>query len=79
VLKLPVSSIAIEVANFDIQKMMDPDISGVDYRDGVQKDFWNLREYILHRDGHNCQNPDGKNHGKGLDPSGPPCRILAEG
>jgi hypothetical protein len=23
----------------------------------LQKDFWNTREYVLYRDGHQCQNP----------------------
>ena len=31
---LPVSEVRIEVASFDTQKMMDPDISGVEYQRG---------------------------------------------
>ena len=57
---LPISKITIEVANFDIQKMENDFISGVLYQQGEQLGFWNLREYILHRDGHKCQNPDCK-------------------
>jgi N6-L-threonylcarbamoyladenine synthase len=48
------------VAAFDIQKIRNPQISGVDYRDGAQKDFWNVREYVLYRDNHTCQHCKGK-------------------
>jgi hypothetical protein len=57
---LPIASTTIEVANFDIQKIKQPDIAGVAYQQGEQLGFWNLREYILHRDHHTCQNPDCK-------------------
>ena len=58
---LPIQKIIVEVANFDIQKIKNPDIQGVEYQQGEQMGFWNLREYILHRDGHKCQNPNCKN------------------
>lgn len=58
---LPISKIIIEVANFDIQKIKNPNIEGVDYQKGEQEGFYNLREYILHRDNHKCQNPNCKN------------------
>ncbi len=58
---LPVTETIVEVANFDIQKIKNPDISGEKYQQGEQMGFWNLREYILHRDGHKCQNPNCKN------------------
>lgn len=51
---LPVSSVAIEAAAFDIQKIKNPDISGIEYQNGEQKEFWNVREYVLCRDGHKC-------------------------
>jgi len=57
---LPVSKIVVEVAAFDIQKIKNPDINGVEYQNGVQKGFWNVREYILYRDGHTCQHCKGK-------------------
>ncbi len=53
---LPISSINVESAAFDIQKINNPEISGVEYQNGVQKDFWNVREYVLYRDNHKCQN-----------------------
>jgi len=61
---LPISRIEIEVAAFDIQKIKNPEITGVEYQNGVQKDSWNVREYVLHRDNHICQ----ACHGKSKDP-----------
>jgi hypothetical protein len=61
---LPIKKTTIEVAAFDTQKIMDPTVDGLEYQNGVQKEFYNLREYILHRDGHKCQNPDCKNKDK---------------
>ncbi len=57
---LPISKITVEVASFDIQKIKNPDISGTDYQQGEQLGFWNVREYILFRDGHICQCCRGK-------------------
>lgn len=57
---LPVTNIVIEVASFDIQKIKNPDICGTDYQQGEQLDFWNVREYVLFRDGHICQCCKGK-------------------
>ncbi len=61
---LPVTSITVEAAAFDIQKIKNPDISGVEYQNGEQKDFWNVREYVLYRDGHKCQACNGKSKDK---------------
>jgi hypothetical protein len=61
---LPISKINFEVANFDIQKIKNPNIQGEEYQHGEQMGFWNLREYILHRDNHQCQNPNCKNKDK---------------
>lgn len=57
---LPVSQIIVETASFDIQKIKDPDISGTGYQQGEQLGFWNVREYVLFRDGHVCQCCKGK-------------------
>jgi hypothetical protein len=43
------------VASFDIQKIKNPNISGIEYQQGPQLDFWNVREYVLYRDGHCCK------------------------
>jgi N6-L-threonylcarbamoyladenine synthase len=52
---LPITKVIVEVANFDIQKINNSEITGIEYQNGVQKDFWNIREYVLHRDNHECQ------------------------
>lgn len=57
---LPVIKIVIETATFDIQKIKNPDISGTGYQQGDQLGFWNVREYVLWRDGHRCQHCHGK-------------------
>lgn len=56
---LPISKIIVEVASFDIQKIKNPSISGVSYQQGEQLDFWNVREYVLFRDGHKCHGKKG--------------------
>ena len=61
---LPISKIAVETASFDIQKIKNPNIEGEDYQDGEQKGFWNIREYVLRRDGHICQHCHGKSGDK---------------
>lgn len=61
---LPISNIVVEVASFDIQKIKNPTISGTDYQQGEQLDFWNVREYVLFRDGHICQCCKGKSKDK---------------
>ncbi|WP_305181043.1 RNA-guided endonuclease IscB [Faecalibaculum rodentium] len=57
---LPVRKIVIETASFDLQKIQNPDIHGVEYQHGPQFGFWNVREYILFRDNHTCQHCQGK-------------------
>lgn len=61
---LPVSNIIVEVASFDIQKIKNPDIEGTGYQQGEQLGFWNVREYVLWRDGHKCQCCKGKSRDK---------------
>lgn len=61
---LPITRIVVEVASFDIQKIKNPDIQGTEYQQGDQLDFWNVREYILFRDGHTCQCCKGKSKDK---------------
>lgn len=57
---LPVSKLIVEVAQFDTQKIKNPEISGKEYQEGDQLGFWNVREYVLARDGHKCQHCKGK-------------------
>lgn len=61
---LPISEVVIEVAQFDIQRIKNPGIAGTEYQQGPQLDFLNFREYVLWRDGHECQCC----HGKSKDP-----------
>ena len=61
---LPVSNIVVETASFDMQKIKHLDIQGEEYQQGEQFGFWNVREYVLWRDGHVCQHC----HGKSKDP-----------
>lgn len=56
---LPISKTIVEVASFDIQKIKNPEISGKEYQEGDQLGFWNIREYVLFRDGHKCQGKAG--------------------
>ena len=61
---LPIAKIIVEVASFDIQKIKKPAISGTEYQQGERLDFWNVREYVLFRDGHTCQCCKGKSKDK---------------
>ena len=61
---LPISKIVVEVASFDIQKIKNPDIEGINYQQGEQLGFWNVREYVLFRDGYTCQCCKGKSKDK---------------
>jgi hypothetical protein len=57
---LPISHWTFEVGNFDIQKINTPEIKGVEYQQGEQYGYANVREYVLHRDKHTCQACKGK-------------------
>lgn len=59
---LPVCRTTIEVAQFDIEKIRHPEIQGKAYQEGPQLGFWNVREYVLFRDGHRCQWCQGKSN-----------------
>ena len=61
---IPISRITVETASFDIQKIKNPDIRGAEYQQGDQLGFWNVREYVLFRDGHTCQCCKGKSKDK---------------
>lgn len=63
---LPVSRIVVETASFDVQKLKNPEIQGAEYQQGEQLGFWNVREYVLFRDGHTCQHCHDKSKGKVL-------------
>ncbi|WP_108651246.1 RNA-guided endonuclease IscB [Dongshaea marina] len=50
----PVTDIAIETVRFDMQLMANPKIAGVEYQQGSLHGY-ELREYLLQRDGHTCR------------------------
>ena len=62
---LPIKKITVETAQFDTQLLKAkeqglPLPQGTDYQKGEQLGFWNVREYVLFRDGHKCQCCKGK-------------------
>lgn len=59
--RLPITKITVETAKFDIQKIKNPDIESDEYQQGEQLGYKNLTDYIRHRDGYECQNPECKN------------------
>ncbi|SFQ20095.1 RNA-guided endonuclease IscB [Caldicoprobacter faecalis] len=52
---MPIGKVVIEVAPFDTQKILNPGIEGEDYQNGVQKGFWDVREYCLWRSGYKSE------------------------
>jgi RRXRR protein len=64
---LPVRQTTLEVAQCDMQKICHPGIEGKEYQEGPQLRFWNVREYVLARDGHTCQWCQGKSMKTGGD------------
>jgi len=52
---LPVSRWVIETANFDLHKITNPEVAGVGYQYGPQYNFYNVKSYVLDRDGYKCQ------------------------
>ena len=52
---LPISEIIIEVANFDIQKIENPEIHGKEYQQGSLYGYQNMRNYLMAREKGKCQ------------------------
>lgn len=52
---LPVTRWKVELAQFDIHKITNPDVEDVGYQNGKRKGFYNVKAYVLHRDGYACQ------------------------
>lgn len=59
---LPITKIVVELANFNIQKILNPNIEGEEYQKGAQSGFWNVREFVIWRDNHTCQHCKGKSN-----------------
>jgi hypothetical protein len=64
---LPVSRWKVEMAAFDIHKITNPDVWGTGYQDGPQKDYYNVKAYVLHRDGYACQSGQKAKHSSKLE------------
>lgn len=69
---LPILDITVEVAAFDIQLLKARELGlplpeGVDYQHGEQLYSYNVREYVLFRDGHKCRCCNGRSKDKVLE------------
>jgi 5-methylcytosine-specific restriction endonuclease McrA len=63
---LPVRRWKVELASFDIHKITNPDVKGAGYQEGAQKGYYNVKAYVLHRDGYKCQSGRKCKHGPQL-------------
>lgn len=52
---LPISNIITEIAKFDIQKVENPHISGLNYQQSNMYDYQNMRSYLMSREHGKCQ------------------------
>lgn len=52
---LPITQWKVETASFDIHKITNPNVVSKGYQEGVQKDFYNVKAFVLHRDNYTCQ------------------------
>ncbi|AKB73545.1 hypothetical protein MSLAZ_0284 [Methanosarcina lacustris Z-7289] len=50
----------VELASFDIHKIKNPEVSGIGSQEGDLKGFYNVKAYVLHRDGYTCHHCKGK-------------------
>jgi hypothetical protein len=64
--RMPITSWNLEIAEFDIHKIINPDVSGNGYQEGNQKGFYNTKQYVYWRDGYVCQHCKGKSKDKRL-------------
>ncbi len=51
--RIPLTSLAVETVRFDLQKLQNPEISGVDYNQGTLFSY-EIREYLLEKWGRKC-------------------------
>ena len=52
---VPNPKLRIEVGKFDVAKMINPEIKGVDYQHGQTYGYHDVRYYVFARDGYTCQ------------------------
>ena len=52
---IPVENIIVETAEFDMHKLKNPKVSGIEYQNGDEKGFYNVKQAVLSRDNYTCQ------------------------
>lgn len=52
---VPSPKLRIEVGKFDVAKMINPDIQGVDYQHGQTYGYYDVRYFVFARDEYTCQ------------------------
>lgn len=52
---LPNPKLIIEVGKFDVAKMINPDIQGIDYQHGQTYGYYDTRYFVFERDRYTCQ------------------------
>ena len=52
---LPNPNLTIEVGKFDVAKMINPKIEGIDYQKGQTYGYYDVRYYVFARDSYTCQ------------------------
>jgi 5-methylcytosine-specific restriction endonuclease McrA len=63
---LPITKLKWELASFDIHKITNPEVAGVGYQEGDLKGYYNVKQYVLHRDNYTCQSGQKTKHSKKL-------------
>jgi hypothetical protein len=63
---LPVTKWKFELASFDIHKITNPDVTGVEYQNGNLKDYYNVKQYVLYRDNYKCKSGQKIKHSQKL-------------
>ncbi len=58
---LPITRWKVELANFDINRIENPDVDKSGHKDGQQKSFYNTKAYIVDRDAYCCKGCRAKN------------------
>jgi len=52
---LPIKNVIVEVGNFDIQKINNPEIEGAEYQQGDMFGYQNMRSFLMARESGKCQ------------------------
>lgn len=63
---LPITEWKVETASFDIHKITNPDVKGVEYQNGAQKQYYNVKAFVLARDNYKCQSGQKCKHSQKL-------------